>query len=131
GLSTLRGGSYQAMEQKTCRVKTAEGLRYIDFRGQRMVWNPDAQGFVPVSRPIFRGPHLNIGLTDAERGILLSQLGQNKISIAVPSWGRAIFSEFSRRYFLYQMLCLAVWFQFYYWTAGVFVLTCAIGASVI
>ncbi|KAJ1673591.1 hypothetical protein EV182_004935, partial [Spiromyces aspiralis] len=58
------------------------------------------------------------GLTTREARARETRIGENFVQVTVPSVPRALFEEFAAFFYLYQMMCLWVWFYFNYYPMG-------------
>ncbi|CAO0803749.1 unnamed protein product [Mucor circinelloides] len=108
---------------ETCPVHlTSNGLRYFEYQCMRYVYNPLKRKFEPYE--------FDLGSTNAqlrswsegnstEEAVYRHELlGSNIISVYVPSIPWAIVQEFSSFLYLYQMMCMWVWYYFQYYPMG-------------
>ncbi|KAG0190539.1 hypothetical protein DFQ28_001935 [Apophysomyces sp. BC1034] len=115
---------------ETCPVyQTDQQLRYFEYQCMRYVYNQDKSRFEPYEFDL-GSTHKKlcswangIDSNEAERRQCL--LGPNLIRVNVPSVPMAIIQEFSSFIYLYQMMCMWVWYYFQYFQMGL-VQTCII-----
>ncbi|OMJ09096.1 putative cation-transporting ATPase 13A3 [Smittium culicis] len=58
------------------------------------------------------------GLTTAQATQIFSYVGENFVRVNVPTYAKALFDEIVTYFYLYQMMCLWVWFYFNYFKMG-------------
>ncbi|GAN11385.1 P-type ATPase (P-ATPase) Superfamily [Mucor ambiguus] len=108
---------------ETCPVHlTSNGLRYFEYQCMRYVYNSLKRKFEPYK--------FNLGTTNAQlrswsggnstKEAVYRQelLGSNIIPVYVPSIPWAIVQEFSSFLYLYQLMCMWVWYYFQYYPMG-------------
>ncbi|ORX99098.1 hypothetical protein K493DRAFT_365957 [Basidiobolus meristosporus CBS 931.73] len=114
------GGDYLISTSKV--MYTEKKRKYFEFQCTRYVYNPENDSFEPF---VFYLAHTNEqlhkhshGLTKEEASYRLELLGPNFISVYVPSFFVAVIQEFGAYFYLYQMMCLWVWYYFNYYYMG-------------
>ncbi|KAI7865249.1 hypothetical protein BDF14DRAFT_1730653 [Spinellus fusiger] len=108
----------------TCPVYTTENkLGYFEYQCMRYVLNTEKKRFEPYT--------FQLGSTNSEihawsKGHTTTEakrrqdfLGPNIIPVIVPSVFWAIVQEFSSFIYLYQMMCMWVWYYFQYYPMGI------------
>ncbi|KAI9255357.1 hypothetical protein EDC94DRAFT_617434 [Helicostylum pulchrum] len=108
---------------ETCPVHlTSNNLRYFEFQCMRYIYNTEKRRFEPY---LFDLGSTNRELKSLSEGIKTSEaiyrkelLGPNIIPVYVPSIPWAIIQEFSSFLYLYQMMCMWVWYYFQYYPMG-------------
>ncbi|KAI7898313.1 uncharacterized protein BX663DRAFT_525395 [Cokeromyces recurvatus] len=114
----------------TCKVKFAENrLRYFEYQCMRYVYNSDKRRFEPYEYDL-GNTHRKLqawskGVSTEDAKVRAAMLGANIIKVDVPSIPLAIVQEFSSFLYLYQMMCMWVWYYFQYYKMGL-VQTCII-----
>ncbi|OZJ03044.1 hypothetical protein BZG36_03711 [Bifiguratus adelaidae] len=117
----------------TCRVHfTGQNRRYFEYQCARYVYNPTISRFEPFA---FELGDSHAELLTLREGLSLKQavyrielLGPNFVGVNVPSIPIAILQEFTNWFYIYQMMCLWVWYYFQYYQMGL-VQTCVILVS--
>ncbi|KAL0142124.1 hypothetical protein V8B55DRAFT_1495122 [Mucor lusitanicus] len=114
----------------TCPVKLTENkLRYFEYQCMRYVYNTDKSRFEPYEFDLGSTNRKlqgwSKGVSSQEAKNRASFLGANIIKVDVPSIPVAILQEFSSFLYLYQMMCMWVWYYFQYYQMGL-VQTCII-----
>ncbi|KAI8369377.1 uncharacterized protein BYT42DRAFT_617407 [Radiomyces spectabilis] len=117
----------------TCPVHlSTNNLRYFEYQCMRYVYNAEKGRFEPYE--------FDLGCTHRKlrswsKGVSsdvahnrLELLGANLIRVEVPSIPLAIIQEFASFLYLYQMMCMWVWYYFQYFKMGL-VQTCIIFAA--
>ncbi|KAI8583019.1 hypothetical protein K450DRAFT_225942 [Umbelopsis ramanniana AG] len=101
---------------------TANGRRYFEFQCVRYVYNPQFNKFAPYE--------FDLGITHEqlhswangnktdEANYRYELIGPNIISVQVPSIPRAVLQEFTHLLYIYQMMCMWVWYYFQYYILG-------------
>ncbi|KAK9762721.1 hypothetical protein K7432_011280 [Basidiobolus ranarum] len=114
------GGDYLISTSKV--LLTDKKRRYFEFQCTRYVYNPEKDSFepfvfylAPTNEQLHKHSH---GLTKEEAAYRLELLGPNFISVYVPSFFVAVIQEFGAYFYLYQMMCLWVWYYFNYYYMG-------------
>ncbi|PVU93170.1 hypothetical protein BB559_003426 [Furculomyces boomerangus] len=95
--------------------------KFLEYHCARFVLNNDG---------VFNNTNIDLGNTHSEllkqkEGLTteqstqrFNQIGENFVRVDVPSYARALFDEFSTFFYLYQIMCLWVWFYFSYYKMG-------------
>ncbi|KAI7902541.1 uncharacterized protein BX663DRAFT_552451 [Cokeromyces recurvatus] len=117
----------------TCPVHTtSSGLLYFEFQCMRYIYNTEKRRFEPFEFDLGstnRKLRSWIGGNNTNDAIYRQDLlGPNIIPVYVPSIPWAIIQEFSSFLYLYQMMCMWVWYYFQYYRMGL-VQTCIILTS--
>ncbi|KAI9315868.1 hypothetical protein BX666DRAFT_2028110 [Dichotomocladium elegans] len=118
---------------ETHKIKyTSNNVRYFEYQCMRYVYSDDKSQFEPYAFDLGSTnkalrSYLD-GLTTEEATERLDMLGENVIKVHVPSIPMAIAQEFSSFLYLYQMMCMWVWYYFQYFKMGL-VQTCIILVS--
>ncbi|RCH94500.1 hypothetical protein CU098_004274, partial [Rhizopus stolonifer] len=114
----------------TCPVKATENkLRYFEYQCMRYIYNTDKGRFEPYEFDLgstnrqLQAWSKGVSTDEANRRAAL--IGENVIRVTVPSIPVAIIQEFSSFLYLYQMMCMWVWYYFQYYIMGL-VQTCII-----
>ncbi|KAI8973216.1 hypothetical protein BDF20DRAFT_881064 [Mycotypha africana] len=115
---------------ETCPVRTTSTkLRYFEYQCMRYVYNSEKKRFEPYE---FDLGSTNRKLRAWANGVVTKDavyrqelLGPNIIPVYVPPIPLAIVQEFSSLLYLYQMMCMWVWYYFNYYPMGL-VQTCII-----
>ncbi|CAO3700091.1 hypothetical protein G6F70_001036 [Rhizopus microsporus] len=113
----------------TCTVRTKNSLRYFEYQCMRYIYNSEKSRFEPYEYDLGstnkKLQSWSSGISSQEAENRLSMLGPNIIQVYVPSIPMAIIQEFSSFLYLYQMMCMWVWYYFQYYKMGL-VQTCII-----
>ncbi|KAI8060119.1 hypothetical protein BC940DRAFT_337870 [Gongronella butleri] len=115
---------------KTTRVrKTSNNVSYFVFQCMRYIYNPERNRFEPYEYDL-GSTHGELrkwtnGITSEEAHQRTELIGPNVIHVKVPSIPRAIVQEFTSLLYLYQLMCMWVWYFFTYYKMGA-VQTCVI-----
>ncbi|KAI8148399.1 hypothetical protein BJV82DRAFT_592002 [Fennellomyces sp. T-0311] len=119
---------------ETHKIKYTSGLRFFEYQCMRYVFNADKHKFEPYE---FDLGSTNSKLCEYAKGMTTEDaiarqglLGSNIIKVRVPTIPMAFAQEFSSFLYLYQMMCMWVWYYFQYFKMGL-VQTCIILASAI
>ncbi|CAO3599019.1 unnamed protein product [Absidia cylindrospora] len=109
--------------------KTTNNVRYFEYQCMRYVYNAQKSRFEPYEFDL-GSTHRQLqgwanGVSSEEAYQRLELLGPNLIRVEVPSIPRAIIQEFASLLYLYQMMCMWVWYYFKYYQMGL-VQTCII-----
>ncbi|KAG5459394.1 MAG: E1-E2 ATPase-domain-containing protein, partial [Olpidium bornovanus] len=111
-----------------------ELLRFVEFQCTRYVYDENSERFDPYQFDLGSTQAEVLaqkdGLDTAEHQIRYELLGPNFISVEVGSFWRAMAQEFSSPFYLYQLMCLWVWYYFAYFNMGL-VQTCVILISAV
>eukprot|EP01053_Blabericola_migrator_P001276 Blabericola_migrator_1__1275@NODE_132_length_13257_cov_135_196133_g116_i0_p1_GENE_NODE_132_length_13257_cov_135_196133_g116_i0NODE_132_length_13257_cov_135_196133_g116_i0_p1_ORF_typecomplete_len1559_score308_80Hydrolase/PF00702_26/4_4e35E1E2_ATPase/PF00122_20/7_2e02E1E2_ATPase/PF00122_20/2_8e24Hydrolase_3/PF08282_12/0_00017_NODE_132_length_13257_cov_135_196133_g116_i0660111277 len=103
-------------------VSTIIPTRYIVFQSERLIWDSKAFRFhratVTCGSNVARLCDQKGGLSALEAAKRSVLIGPNIIQIKMPTLLRSVFDEFFTTHFIYQTLCLMVWYEFYYWLAA-------------
>ncbi|KAI9321607.1 hypothetical protein BX666DRAFT_1903933 [Dichotomocladium elegans] len=115
---------------ETQKIKyTVNKLRFFEYQCMRYVFNTEKHKFEPYEFDLGstnrRLLEYNTGLTTKEAAERQDLLGANLINVYVPSIPVAIAQEFASFIYLYQIMCMWVWYYFGYYKMGV-VQTCII-----
>lgn len=107
----------------TCPVRLTESkLRYFEYQCMRYVYNADKARFEPYELDLgSTNSHLHgwsTGVNSKEASNRAALIGANRIEINVPSPFIAIIQEFASFLYLYQMMCMWVWYYFQYYILG-------------
>jgi cation-transporting ATPase 13A3/4/5 len=119
-LTTALGSDLQV---ETSQIsKTHSGRKYFDFRCTRYLFNETSHQFEPYSNNI-ASTHSELldkvdGLTTKAAENELELYGPNFIPVYIPPIWRAFVREFSEFFYLYQMMCLWIWYYFAYFKMG-------------
>ncbi|KAJ1975174.1 hypothetical protein H4R34_004436 [Dimargaris verticillata] len=96
---------------------------YFEFQCTRYVYHPQHDQFLPCQLTV---GDTHAGLFAQRHGISSDTaarrqdaIGPNFIHVAVPNFARALLEEFLGFFYLYQMMCLWVWYYFNYYYMGV------------
>ncbi|KAL0090136.1 hypothetical protein J3Q64DRAFT_1398603 [Phycomyces blakesleeanus] len=108
---------------ETCPVHlTPNNLRYFEYECMRYVFNATSMRFEPYEFDLGstnrKLQSWQDGLTSEEAHQRLGLLGSNLIKVYVPTVLMAIIQEFSSFIYLYQMMCMWVWYYFAYYKMG-------------
>ncbi|KAJ1923575.1 hypothetical protein IWQ60_005800 [Tieghemiomyces parasiticus] len=105
--------------------RTASGCRYFEHQCTRYVYQtePHLQCFQPFDLSV-AATHTELheqagGITQAIAEARQDLIGPNFIYVPVPSFPRAVLNEFLAFFYLYQMMCLWVWYYFNYYYMGI------------
>lgn len=113
---------------------TANGRRYFEFQCVRYVYNPQIDKFAPYEFDLGithdKLHSWSAGNKTDEATYRYDLIGPNIISVHVPSIPRAVLQEFTNWLYIYQMMCMWVWYYFQYYKLGL-VQTCIILVSAI
>ncbi|KAI9277641.1 hypothetical protein BY458DRAFT_585318 [Sporodiniella umbellata] len=107
----------------TCSVQSgANNVRYFEYQCMRYVYNTKKSRFEPFEYDL-GSTHKQLqdwskGLTNEEAENKAAIIGPNIIKVYVPSIPMAIAQEFSSFLYLYQMMCMWVWYYFQYYKMG-------------
>ncbi|KAI8099031.1 uncharacterized protein BX664DRAFT_320215 [Halteromyces radiatus] len=109
--------------------KTTNNVRYFEYQCMRYVYNAQKTRFEPYEFDLGT-THRQLqgwadGVSSEEAFQRLELLGPNLIRVQVPSIPRAVIQEFASLLYLYQMMCMWVWYYFKYYQMGL-VQTCII-----
>ncbi|KAK9694308.1 hypothetical protein K7432_013467 [Basidiobolus ranarum] len=114
------GGDYIISTSQV--LYTEKQRKYFEFQCARYVYNAEEDRFEPfifylaqTNEQLHKHSH---GLTKEEANYRLELLGPNFISVYVPSFIVAVIQEFGAYFYLYQMMCLWVWYYFNYYYMG-------------
>ncbi|KAI8976751.1 hypothetical protein BDB01DRAFT_852965 [Pilobolus umbonatus] len=107
----------------TCPVDVTENkLRFFEYQCMRYVYNSAKGRYEPYEFDL-GSSHKQLqgwsnGLSSEEANVRMGLLGENIIRVIVPNifWG--IINEFSSFLYLYQMMCMWVWYFFAYYQMG-------------
>ncbi|PVV01855.1 hypothetical protein BB560_003713 [Smittium megazygosporum] len=104
----------------TSSIHSASG-NYFEFHCMRFVLNND--GYFFNKEYNLGKTHMELlshagGLSNSEAVERYNIIGENFIRVSVPSYFRALFDELTTFFYLYQMMCLWVWFYFNYYKMG-------------
>ncbi|KAJ2158385.1 hypothetical protein GGF46_003810 [Coemansia sp. RSA 552] len=98
-----------------CRT---DSVLFIEHRCTRYVYSKETEAFEQYSVEL---GHTHGALRSLDRGLSEEEargrrtlVGENFIHVAVPSFLRALVEETMGYFYLYQLMCMAVWFQFNY-----------------
>ncbi|KAG1467446.1 hypothetical protein G6F56_004412 [Rhizopus delemar] len=114
----------------TCSVKAgSNNIRYFEYQCMRYVYNTNKSRFEPYEYDL-GSTHKKLqawsgGVTNEEAENRVAMLGPNIIKVYVPSIPVAVVQEFASFLYLYQMMCMWVWYYFQYYKMGL-VQTCII-----
>ncbi|KAI8318157.1 hypothetical protein GQ54DRAFT_336437, partial [Martensiomyces pterosporus] len=104
----------------TQHIKVGEESRmYIEYHCTRYVYDRE-KGKFQCNAFDLGNTHRALlsnrsGLSEAEASDRASRIGENFIRVAVPSFPIALLQEFFNYFYLYQMMCMWVWFYFNYY----------------
>ncbi|KAJ1921082.1 hypothetical protein H4219_000940 [Mycoemilia scoparia] len=105
----------------TSKGETEKPYRYIEYHCTRYVQGED-DVYSPYAYYLgnTRAELLSVatGLSSKEAQARQSRIGENFVRVSVPSFPKALFEEFAAFFYLYQMMCLWVWFYFNYYPMG-------------
>ncbi|KAI8061941.1 hypothetical protein BDF21DRAFT_389640 [Thamnidium elegans] len=107
----------------TCSVQLTESkLRYFEYQCMRYIYNTEKARFEPYEYDL-GSTNREIqawatGVTTEEASIRAAMLGANVIKVEVPTVFMAIIQEFASFLYLYQMMCMWVWYYFQYYQMG-------------
>jgi len=111
---------------------TGNGRRYFEFQCVRYVYNPQFNKFAPYEFDLGmthdKLHSWSAGNKTDEANYRHELIGPNIISVHVPTIPRAILQEFTNWLYIYQMMCMWVWYYFQYYKLGL-VQTCIILVS--
>ncbi|KAI9270803.1 hypothetical protein BDA99DRAFT_460449 [Phascolomyces articulosus] len=117
---------------ETHKIKHTGDLRYFEYQCMRYVFNADKHRFEPYEFDLGSTNsklHGYVGgMTTEDAAQRQGLLGSNIIKVRVPTIPVAIAQEFSSFLYLYQMMCMWVWYYFQYFQMGL-VQTCIILVS--
>ncbi|ORX58219.1 hypothetical protein DM01DRAFT_1319021 [Hesseltinella vesiculosa] len=103
--------------------KTTNNVRFFEYQCMRYIFNAQNNRFEPYEFDLgstnrqLRAWSNGISSEDAHQRLEL--LGPNLIHVKVPGIPRAILQEFSSLLYLYQMMCMWVWYYFIYFKMGI------------
>ncbi|KAI9478570.1 MAG: hypothetical protein EXX96DRAFT_571395 [Benjaminiella poitrasii] len=108
---------------ETCPVHTtSSSLRYFEFQCMRYIYNTEKRRFEPYEFDLGstnRKLRSWIDGNSTSDAVYRQELiGPNIIPVYVPSIPWAIVQEFSSFLYLYQMMCMWVWYYFNYYPMG-------------
>ncbi|KAJ1982948.1 hypothetical protein H4R35_000074 [Dimargaris xerosporica] len=110
---------------KTATVMQTATTRqsYFEFQCTRYVYHPQHDQFLPCQLTV-GATHADLvaqrhGITSGTAARRQDAIGPNFIHVAVPNFARALLEEFLGFFYLYQMMCLWVWYYFNYYYMGV------------
>ncbi|RKP09111.1 hypothetical protein THASP1DRAFT_14697, partial [Thamnocephalis sphaerospora] len=97
---------------------TATGRHYFEFQCTRYVHDEATGRFTPFTHDLGQ-THRELrthadGLTSKTAAYLRELLGPNFISVKVPSFPVAMMQEFRSFFYIYQVMCLWLWYYFAY-----------------
>ena len=111
---------------------TDRGSRTLEFQHLRYSYCDRQRKFVPGMVALGRSyADLRVeasGLTQAMYKERMDRVGPNTIEIRMPSWWASLVGEFFTFFYIYQIMCYVVWYQFSYWNMGI-VMTTVVGLS--
>ncbi|KAG2204786.1 hypothetical protein INT47_004061 [Mucor saturninus] len=114
----------------TSPVKITESkLRYFEYQCMRYIYNTEKARFEPYEFDLGSTNRQiqawSKGVTTQEAVSRAAMLGANIIKVNVPTIFMAVIEEFTSFLYLYQMMCMWVWYYFQYYKLGL-VQTCII-----
>uniref|UniRef100_K3WTC0 P-type ATPase A domain-containing protein n=1 Tax=Globisporangium ultimum (strain ATCC 200006 / CBS 805.95 / DAOM BR144) TaxID=431595 RepID=K3WTC0_GLOUD len=103
---------------------TEDGHRYVEFQHLRYIYDELYGKFMPGSLP-FPETFAQIreqqrdGLYELEYTRRLAIVGQNTIAVPLPSWTHSVANEVFQFFYVYQVMCYAVWYFNGYWQVAI------------
>ncbi|KAL1914669.1 uncharacterized protein VTP21DRAFT_8080 [Calcarisporiella thermophila] len=109
----------------TCPVRYTkqQSRRYFEYQCTRFVYNDQSNQYHPYVFELGRDGESLLrqggGLSEEESDFRRALLGPNFIRVHVPNFLGGLMREFTSFFYVYQMMCLWVWFYFQYYYMGI------------
>lgn len=108
-------------------------VKYIEYELRRFAYDESVGLFLPMKFPEWTMSMIcnAKGLTTDQAHELSSRVGENYIKLEVPWLITAVFSEFSKPFYIYQWFIMQTWYWFDYWHMGLMTTVIAAGGGLV